>query len=221
MAENCTVNTTEDKLFLDTGNTAWISEVVSLLFLLVILVVEIYYICRYKSNFTFRLLFYITVVTIAVIVSFIVEEYLMLLCYTTEPHRYPYLSIGVSTYIQYIEIMLFFSIQVTLVTKIYASIADGRRNSLRSLGSFCSRHPKRSEAMFVVVHIILPVPLLIGFVANGLFNKWKYFESISIYLSSPRHSDHHNQLFLCSLAHLVFMHSTKEESVKEKEEASL
>ncbi len=172
MADNCTVITTEYKLFLETFEIQRISTIVSLLFLLVILVVEIYYICRYKSNFTFHLFFYMTFVAIAVDASIALNIYLRLLCLTSEAYIYLYLiSIsGVSAYVQYIEVMLFFSIQVTFVTKMYVSIADGRLNSLRSLRLFCSRHPKKSEVMFVIVLIILPVPILIGIVANGLIN---------------------------------------------------
>ncbi len=189
MAETCP-NTTVIYL----NETGGICAIVSLFFLLVILVVEIYYICCYKSNFTFRLFFYMTILAIAVDVSLAVNASLVYLCLTSEAYMYPYMiSIGsVSTYIQYIEVMLFFSIQVTLVTKIYVSIADGWRNSLRSLGLFCSRHPERSEVMLMVVHILLPLPLLIALIENDLINGnnsqvFEYFflvpESLSIIIS--------------------------------------
>ncbi len=169
MVENCTLNITEYKLLLDSS----ISSIVGLLFLLVILVVEIYYICCYNSKFIVRLLFYKTFLANTVDISFTVDAYLMLLCLIPEAYMSSYLIsfAGVFWYIQYIEVMLFFSIQITLVTKIYASIADGRLNRLCSLRLFCSKHRKQSEVMFVIVHILLPVLILIGFGTDDLMNR--------------------------------------------------
>ncbi len=159
MDENCSHlldNNTIDYAIFHTGNeTIWLSGLISILLLLIILVLELYYICCYKSNFILRLFFYDTIAATAGNAAIFISSF------CTPEYIYIY-GIVAYNYIVLIELIFLSSIEITLTTKIYTSIAGRHQNIISKLTLPCIRHPKISEAVFVIVLIVLPTPIAIA-----------------------------------------------------------
>ena len=122
--------------------------------LLLFLAVEVFYICRYKTDFLQRLFFYLTIAAT-------IAEGAGALVFTVAFSESSYARHIPLTFILYahlIEVLTFAAINFTVLSKLYKYAA--RRHSLHSDKEYvlvCCLYTKRKEVVFVTILFSLPV----------------------------------------------------------------
>ena len=133
-----------------TGTTG----LICLPFLILFLTVEVFYICRHKTDFLQRLFFYLTIAAtiaegaIALILTAVFSKSL----YTQQ------IPLAIVLYAHLVEVLVFAAINFTLLSKLYKYTA--RRHSLHSDKEYilvCCLYTKRKEVVFVTFLFSLPV----------------------------------------------------------------
>ena len=122
--------------------------------LLLFLAVEVFYICRYKTDFLQRLFFYLTIAAT-------IAEGAGALVFTvafSESSYARHIPLVFILYAHLIEVLTFAAINFTVLSKLY--IYTARRHSLHSDKEYilvCCLYTKRKEVVFVTILFSLPV----------------------------------------------------------------
>ncbi len=129
------------------------SLVCLVLLLLPTLILEIYYLCRYKSTFYLRLFLYLTISCMLLTCSFVLH---LVLCFYPVP-AYCYFIDGATSYALLTELMLILSINIILL---YTLGKYARQKKMVSTTRFS--HRKRIICEFVFLICQFAIPLMIS-----------------------------------------------------------
>ncbi len=156
------------------------SSIISIVLLVPSLILQLFFIYRYKSTFLHRQFLYTTVIVILFDIIYMV--------YTSTIDvgcLFFYLFITLVRYIVYVEIMQITTIHLLLLYKLCKHIETRTTQRLQAL--CCNIRPRlRHDVMIVFIQLGLPLPLLIADIVVTLKTNSIYFIYIQVkYLEIP------------------------------------
>ena len=154
----------DSNIYSDVLNLAFgISGLFCCLFLIPILIIEVVYVCRYKTTFLQRLWFYLTI-----IITFVNGGYALNLGHGVYYQLYLLISGLAFTYAIIAELIVIASINLTIVSKVYMySVNSPKRQLLHSSTEymiFCCLYTKCKEVIYLLIVLILSAILTCVFI---------------------------------------------------------
>ena len=151
-------NSTDTEVNNDRYYAIGATGLICLLLLLLFLIVEVFYIRRYKTDFLQRLFFYLTIAATIAEGAIIALVFTKSAAFKAVIFDIYFTSIGCIFYAYLVEVLVFAAMNFTVLSKLYKCTA--RRHSLHSDKEyilFCCLYTKRKEVVFVVILFFLPV----------------------------------------------------------------